>query len=374
MKKIFKSFFLMMMIVFSAFSMTGCTGSFFGSDEQGIQIESITSEELEDGSMLITITYTDEDREPTTFLIPKAEDGEPGKDGNGIQGITYTLSKDGLSTIVTITYTDQSIEPTQITIPNGISVTGVNYTVDEITGNTLITLQYSDGTTSDPIPVFKGEQGEPGEDGNSIVGIDQIVNDDDSVTLIFHFSKSEDYIVQIPAPHEGRGIDTIVAGETNDQYTMTIYYSDGTDETLTWDKPNPNQWYTGSEPSNSLGVDGDFYFDIYHHNIYVKQSGVWVLIVSFDNNIETHSVIFQLNDSLDEPANMPSGSLMAYQIPHGSYFAAQEGYTIPIPTRNGYDFVGWYTTKTITPTSGKFTDLTPVMADLTLYAIWEKQV
>ena len=65
---------------------------------------------------------------------------------------------------------------------------------------------------------------------------------------------------------------------------------------------------------------------------------------------------------------------MAYQIPHGSYFAAQEGYTIPIPTRNGYDFVGWYTTKTITPTSGKFTDLTPVMADLTLYAIWEKQV
>ena len=62
MKKIFKSFFLMMMIVFSAFSMTGCTGSFFGSDEQGIQIESITSEELEDGSMLITITYTDEER------------------------------------------------------------------------------------------------------------------------------------------------------------------------------------------------------------------------------------------------------------------------------------------------------------------------
>ena len=131
-----------------------------------------------------------------------------------------------------------------------------------------------------------------------------------------------------------------------------------------WEPIGISSYFVGNFEGNNYSIKG----------IYVKQSGVWVLIVSFDNNIETHSVIFQLNDSLDEPANMPSGSLMAYQIPHGSYFAAQEGYSIPIPTRNGYDFVGWYTTKTITPTSGKFTDLTPVMADLTLYAIWEKQV
>ena len=271
---------------------------------------------------------------------------------------------------MTITYTDETVEPTQITIPNGISITSVSYEVDSETNQTFIQFHYSDGSASDPIPIPKGEKG---EDGNSIIGVDQIVNDDNSITLIFHFSKAEDYIVQIPAGNEGRGIASIIASETEDLYTLTINYTDGTYKTFEWNKPQPNQWYTGSEPSNSLGVDGDFYFDIYHHNIYVKQSGAWVLIVSFDNNIETHSVVFNLNDSAEEPANMPSGALMAYQISHGSYFAAQEGYSIPIPTRVGYEFVGWYTTKIVNPTSGKFTDLTPVLADLVLYAIWEKQ-
>ena len=43
------------------------------------------------------------------------------------------------------------------------------------------------------------------------------------------------------------------------------------------------------------------------------------------------------------------------------------------PTREGYTFLGWYTTKTIGPTSGVLTDLTPILSDLELYAQWAKK-
>lgn len=376
MKKLFKAFLLCFTLLFISCNLSGCSSSFFGKpQEESLQIKEITTLEQEDGSIQITITYTDEEKEPTIFSIPKAENGDPGKDGVGIKDISYSLSEDGKSTIVTITYTDSNLAPTTISIPNGVSITGTNYRIDEETGNTIITFIYSDGTTSNEIYIPEGEKGEKGEDGNSIIGYDQIVNDDGSVTLIFYFSQSEDVVVQIPAPQKGengKGIASIVSGEINNEYTMTITYTDGSVDTLKWAKPEqPNRWYTGSEPANSLGVDGDFYFDVYHHNIYVKQNGRWVLVVSLDTEEETHIVRFNLNDSSSEPANMPQGSLIEYQIPRGAYFAAA-GYNIPIPTRNGYTFKGWYTQKVITPTTGCFTDLTPVFADLVLYAQWEK--
>ena len=46
---------------------------------------------------------------------------------------------------------------------------------------------------------------------------------------------------------------------------------------------------------------------------------------------------------------------------------------IPIPTREGYVFVGWYRTKTITSINSAFTDFTIVLTDLELYAIWEPE-
>ncbi len=372
MKKFIKTFILMIVIMFSSIQLSGCS-SFFGDPDEGITIQEITTNTNEDGSITVTITYTDEERDPTVFVIPKAEKGETGEPGNGIKDITYSLSENKDTTIVTITYTDETVEPTVVNIPNGISVVGTEYAIDDITGNTYIYLTFSDGTKSKAIPVMKGKDG---VDGNGITGIDQVVNEDKSVTLTFHFSQSEDVVVQIPAPEKGetgKGIETIVAGEFDGKYMMYITYTDGEIQTLSWTKPkDPNRWYTGSDLDDvkGKGVEGDFFFDIFHNNIYVKSNGEWVIVVDFDDDEQKYSVKFDLNDTTEEPASMP-GALPKYDIPRGSYFKAAGYGDIPTPTRNGYTFVGWYTTRVITPTSGKFTDLTPVFGDLTLYAIWE---
>ena len=70
---------------------------------------------------------------------------------------------------------------------------------------------------------------------------------------------------------------------------------------------------------------------------------------------------------------MPDGFDLPYcYIQRNTYFK-QNGYgNIPVPTREGYTFLGWYTTKTIGPTSGVLTDLTPILSDLELYAQWAK--
>ena len=69
---------------------------------------------------------------------------------------------------------------------------------------------------------------------------------------------------------------------------------------------------------------------------------------------------------------MPSGSNLTYAVTRNTYFTDNGYDAIPVPTRAGYKFVGWYRSRTVTATSGAFTDLTPILSDLTLYAQWEK--
>jgi uncharacterized repeat protein (TIGR02543 family) len=69
---------------------------------------------------------------------------------------------------------------------------------------------------------------------------------------------------------------------------------------------------------------------------------------------------------------MPSANKV-YRVERGSYFSADGNGDIPIPTRPGYKFMGWYTKRSVNPaTMSPFTDFTPVFSDLTLYAIWEE--
>ena len=147
-----------------------------------------------------------------------------------------------------------------------------------------------------------------------------------------------------------------------------------------FNKPEtPNTWLSGTtEPVNSLGKNGDYYFDRAHKVIYAKEYGYWVRIISFGENTETCTIIFDLNDTLDggPHANMPSTNSMSYPVIKYTYFS-QNGYgDIPEPTREGYKFLGWYQTKVdptnISPTRTPFTDMTPILSDMMLYACWEK--
>jgi uncharacterized repeat protein (TIGR02543 family) len=353
---------------FVGMSLSSC--SFIKSkSEDAVYIKSISTQAMDDGSTQITITYLDSAQEPTVFTIPA------GTEGNGIKDITYKTSDDKTYTDVVISYTDTTMANTEVVIPSGVSITGVESSLDG-EGNTVLTVNYSDGSKSNPITVGKGAKGDT---GNGIQGIDQVINQDKSVTLTFHFTTSDDVKVTIPAPVKGDtgvGIEAIVSKEDDTNYYIELVMTDGTVKDLAFTRPtNPNNWYQGSTaPAATLGKNGDYYFDTFHGQIYSKQNGAWTNIITFETSNSTveYTVTFNLNDSTTAPASMPVGASNVYTVKRGTYFSADvNGYgSIPIPTRTGYTFNGWYTSKIVTPTTGCFTELTPVFSNLTLYAYW----
>jgi uncharacterized repeat protein (TIGR02543 family) len=175
------------------------------------------------------------------------------------------------------------------------------------------------------------------------------------------------YTHLIPAPERGTGVASMVATETEDSYYITVYYTDGTSETLPFTRPTePSQWYEGTDsPDEEFGKVGDYFFNSYKQIIYMKkapQDGGWTEIISFQEQNETYTVTFIYS------ANDGAGSIQSsHEVVRGSYFPGD----IPVPERQGYRFLGWYTKKEINPTMSPFTDLTPVFSDLKLYAVWE---
>lgn len=356
---------LLIFVISFCFLLTGC-GAFFG-EEESLQIESLETKVLENGDTEVTIKYTNEEVKPTVFIVPKGDDGAQ---GNGIKTFDTYKSEDGKSTVVHIEFTYDS-NPVEFNIPNGVSIETIETKKNEETGETLLTVVYSDGSKSDPISVPKGEKG---KDGISIIGIEQKINLDYSVTLTINMSEGAPVKVEIPAPikgETGRGIQEIVSIPNGDKYVMTIKFTDDTTQELEFARPN--RWFSESSgPKLEDGINGDLWYDLAHQIIYVKQNNKWNMVMNFNNVVDlTYEVTFDLNDSSEKPANMPAGSLITYQIECGTYFSAS-GYQIPVPTRDGYTFKGWYTVKVPTIVNGVFTDLTPVQADLILYAAWEK--
>lgn len=363
---------IVFLMCFFAFALTGCS-AFFGEDEN-LLIDKIEYKYIEEeGVTRVTVTYLNEDKSPDVFDIPNGvpgEEGPVGADGNGIASIDYEYSADGFTTKVIVNYTDEDMDPVEFTIPNGRSVSGVRSETDRATGNTLMYLQYSDGTESEQIVIRKGA------DGNSIIGYNQVINEDLSVTLTFQCSQSDDVVITVPAPQKGDpgvGIESMIAQETGSEYQILVKYTDGREETLTFTRPaDPNSWTTGSVvPKDSEGRNGDFYFDTFHKKIYFKENNSWSEIVDFESLDNVYKITFYLNDSGDAPASMPPYTFTQYKVTHGEYFSTEHG-TIPIPTRTGYVFKGWYLTTNVTPVNAPFTDLTPVYSDMKLYACWEK--
>ena len=80
------------------------------------------------------------------------------------------------------------------------------------------------------------------------------------------------------------------------------------------------------------------------------------------------------NGIKDAPASLNSNN-SSVTFKSGECFASNNYYNgdIPVPTRDGYEFCGWYAKRVITNplTTSAFTDLTPISSNITLYAKWE---
>lgn len=358
-------------------TLTSCSNGFFSSEEeqQINSIKEIKTEVDENGDTVVTIYYTDETIEPVSFVVPKGEEGQTGQQGVGIVNVTYEDSEDGTETIVTINLSDGTSQ--QINIPNGLdgkngyNITKIESSYDEETGITTIRI-FTDNPNVGTYGIFTYEvvAGRDGNDGVGIASITSKNNTDNTITITITLTNGQKYDIQTGnmKGETGRGIASVVGTISGNKYVLTINYTDGTSQVVKFDKPkDAAQWITGSSiPSSTLGKNGDFYFDTYHQIIYQKINNNWVEIVNFNDYQTTFTVKFNLNDNNDAVCE---GLLPSYTIQRGEYFASS-GYTIPLPTRSGYTFNGWYTTPSPNVTNGAFTDLTPVFSDLILYANW----
>ena len=344
-----KKILLIFIFVISLFTVMSC-GEI--SEEDIILIDSIQAETMNDGRTKVTIKYQNEDVSDNVFYIPK------GKDGIGISDFVYSVNKEDNTTDITFSFTDK-FNDYVVKVPNGVGIKNITYQTDT-EGNTLMTFIYTDGNMSDPIKVLKGEI------GTSLVGFTPTVNDDDSVDIQFVYSDGSEYVAKIPAPQkgdEGRGIDTMLSETDADgNYSITVYYTDGTLESFTLDRPA--SILSGTNPSEGDGIDGDLFYDTATKTLYNKADGVWNRIIQFDDDTIKYTVSFNLNCD-DATAKLNGKSQIS--VKKLSYLSAS---SIPYPTRDGYHFDGWYLTEEPDINNGIFTDMTLITSDLVLYAKW----
>lgn len=359
---------LLGLLGFTSLSLTGCG---FVIQDEALEIAGIASTVLEDGQTMVVITYTDEEVAPTVFYLPKGEDGEDGKNGTGIASFDYKEDNYG-NYDVTIKFTDESVEDVKLKLTNGVSISTITTQENSETGQTEMVIFYSDGTKSDPLVLPKGDKG---EDGKGIESYSYLLNEETGgYTLSFTFTDGNNFDCEIPKPEkgdDGKGIAAIVSSQTETEYVLIISYTDNsTPQVVRFDKPST--WLFGTTAPNDIndGKNGDFYYDTSKNTIYLKKDGTWVIQTDFSDVDTKYVVSFNLNAS--DAIFLPGfGYDSSYIFTNGDTFYSTQR-SVPIPYRNGYTFVGWYTSATPSVTHGSFNDLTPVISDMTLYAAWEK--
>lgn len=378
MKKRFKKLMMGCLALAGCFSLAGCGFTASETDDL-LAIKSITSQTLDD-KILLTITYNNEDITPLVVEIPTGKDGT---DGIGISDIVLTdptPSEDGSKTYYDIKLSNG--ETYHIELSNGVGVIGVEQTVDIETGEKYLVFKYSDGNYSNKFLLPKGDKGADG------VGIKEIVTQaqkDGSTELLIYLTNSEGHEdfatkVTIPAPQkgdkgeDGRGIKAITGSTDGNEYILTISYTDDSEPTkLSFDIPKTNNWFSGTtDPAKSEGEINDLYYNYDKGIIYKKGETGWQVIATIKSEEITYDVTFVANG---EGAYFGDGSTSytINNIKRGDYFATGQYGNIPTPSRGAnYKFTGWCTSTNVSATTGFFTDLTPVMSNLTLYAIWEE--
>ena len=327
--------------------------SFIKKDNEVVGIDQITTVQDENGDWEITIIYTDE--ETQSFTIPA------GEDGISVTSVLANKDEESGDTTITIYFSDGTSK--EFVVPAGRGIKEVVYGYDA-DGNTTFYFIYTDGNQSETVTIKHGEP------GNGILSFDHEEQEDGSIVITFVFDNGDVKQFTIPAPEKGdtgNGIASIESGEEGDYYYIKVTYTDGNSSTSYFRKQS--NWYTVYEvPSDSDYSIGDYAFDIVHKIIYLKNDeGKWVPVVNFGYSQEKYEVHFNLEEVSD--ATFIDGGKPYYYITEGQTFYSSD-YQVPRAQRPGYTFGGWTTSKTPNVTNGLFTDLTPVLCNMTLYAIW----
>ncbi len=361
MKKTFLAIATTAIVGFSAL-FGGCSGFIMSESKE---IDDIKATVLGDGKTQITITYVDNLYPPLVFEIPKGETGVAGPNGNGIKTFEEKTDETTGERYILVTFTDPSI-PEQI-IPivdgtNGVSIVDVKSEPREDGSGELDLVVYLSNDTVLRLPMPAGK------DGDKV----SITKDetDGVLSLLVTITKYDGSTVEekviIPRGEQGVGIQAIQSTQSSTKYSVTFHYTDGNSETI--DFTRPNTWLKDTKkPDDSVGLDGDFCFDTVNDIIYIREGGSWIEFLNFGDKKPTQYPVYFHVESADITL---SGNQNIFNV-NGNF--ASNGHTVPLAFRDGYNFIGWFTTREPDlRINSAFTDLTLVSGRLDLYPYFEK--
>ncbi len=346
----------------------GSCSMFFEQDSVNTTISSIGQETDEKtGDLVVTIYWTDEEKEPMTIRVPR---GTVGRDGVGIANVLAEITEDGMVKL-TIIYTDSNMNPSVFEFPISIGEDGKGIESVEVgndaDGNLTIAFVYSDGSKSQTISIPSGV---------GITSIDLLKEEDGVTTYIINLSDGTNMTFDIK---NGVGIASVVYDESNSTetvYALKVIYTDGTSEIVFLDRPSISKWYTGNgEPTSSLGKNGDYYLDRVSGGVYYKENDAWSFLFSMKGSSVSDNINYTVsfNANGGDFVNASSVNLSdtrSYLVSKGNYIdLSRDDLKVE---KTGYKFDGWWTCPDHSedPNAGHFTNLTPVMGNLTLYANW----
>lgn len=351
----------------------------FGGDE-GYAISDVRQSTDKDGNVVLTINYTSADVKPLVVTLPK---GMSGKDGVGIKSIDSAVEDDKVT--LTIHYTDASVKDTVLSFPilrgeAGKGIQSVDVSLDE-DGNSVLIFTYTDNTESEPITIPKGKDG---TDGVGIKDVTYELNEETGnydITISYTDDR-EPTVVSIPSSKDGLGIKSIEYSDMqsdDSNYGLIVTYTDNTAAVIRIPRPVSSYWYYGEgKPSSDQGKSGDYYIDTETGDVYHKESNSWGNpLFSMKGTGSADSVYYCTVYFDANGGSFENGILTKYlsniEVGTNIPLTGDDSFeTIGIPTYDGYEFSGWYTSQEDETVSGKFTDLTPVFgSQLTLYAHWE---
>ena len=346
---------------------SGCSGFVMSETKE---IDEISAKTLTDGSTQITITYVDNLYDPVVFTIPKGQQGVAGPTGNGIATFEEVVDPVTSERSIVVTFTDPSHPEKVIPIvdgKDGVSIVDVKSEPREDGSGELDLVVYLSNDTTLRMPMPSGKDGdqvsivpEQNSDGTSLL---ITITKQDGTTL-------EEQVV-IPRGEQGVGLTAIQSGQTETEYFVTFYLSDGTSETQFFTRPNT--WLQDvKKPDDSVGIDGDFCFDTLHDIIYLRENGSWVPFLDFGEKMDKYSVEFVV-DLNDERGDVQLSGKNVYSVTYGTF--ASNGYNVPTASLDGYEFLGWYTTREPNLIiNGAFNDLTFVASNMKLYPLFREIV
>ncbi len=340
----------------------GCSG-FVMSDTK--EIDDIKATLLSNGKTQITITYVDNLYPPLVFEIDKGEQGIAGPSGNGIKSFEEKIDETTGERYILITFTDPSLDDKKIPLVdgiNGVSIVNARAEPRDDGSGELDLVIYLSNDTSLRLPMPSGK------DGDQVTIVEDTTSEEPTllITITKYDGTTIEETVKIPQGEQGVGIQAIQSSQSSTKYSVIFHLTDGTNQTVEFDRPNT--WLKDTKkPDDSVGLDGDFCFDTINDIIYIREGGSWIEFLNFgDKKPKQYPVYFHVESS----DITLIGNQNIFNI-NGNF--ASNGYTVPLAHKDGYNFIGWFTTRSPDlRINSPFTDLTLVSGELNLYPYFEK--